>query len=206
MCGRWPVRSPLPAGLLSVPFTPARGADKASYQLLEDVDVVLVQGSGQPPLSHPLWDLASVQVVVWVSAARTRGAGRKNAPEGWRTLTRVFFHARLGGVTDGRFVIGYAMRNDPEVKCSNGVELFPNFLNQIWKPTESGRTTAIPETDTPTENTTRGQLTWGSRLSTFVTGPTVFSKNRWTSRRLTDRELSDALDMPADKFKQAGPE
>ena len=196
--------SPLPIGLTTVPFITSRCADKDSYQLLAEVDAVLVQGSGQLPLAHALWTLPSVQVIVWV-AARTRG-GQRNAPDGWRSFTRVFFHARLGGVTDGRFLVGYAIRSGADVECRNSAELFPNFLAQIWSPTVSGRLVKIPTPDTPSENTTRGLLIWETRASAFVAGPTVFSKANWVTRRLTVRERADALDMPADKFKQSTPE
>jgi hypothetical protein len=48
----------------------------------------------------------------------------------------------------------------------------------------------------------RGLLSWKERHTCFVAGTTVFSQVKWVSRRLTTRELADACDMPADKFKQ----
>ena len=196
--------SPLPIGLTTVPFITSRCADKDRYQLLAEVDAVLVQGSGQPPLSHAMWTLPSVQVIVWV-AARTRG-GRRNAPEGWKSFTRVFFHARLGGVMDGWFLVGYAIRSGADVECQNSAELFPNFYAQIWRPTVSGRAVKIPSPDEPTGNTTQGLLLWATWASAFVAGPMLFSKVNWVKRRLSVRELADAVDMPADKFKQSTPE
>ena len=185
----------------SVPSIATLDVHKDRDPLYQDVDVILVQGKGHPPLGHPLWNLPSVQIVIW-TMANSRG-GRRNAPEGWRCFTRVFFHAKLGGVSDGRFAIGYAVRQDNrEVTWVSRGELFPNFLKQIWRPTESGREVGIPSSDTPTENTTRGLLAWKTRETCYVSGPTVFTQRKWVSRRLTRRELADACDMPADKYKQ----
>ena len=196
--------SPMPAGLVTVPFTSSREADKDRYQLLAQVDAVLVQGSGQPPLDHPLWKLPGLQIVVWTSA-RSRG-GRRSAPVGWTSFTRVFDHARLGGVTDGRFVMGYAIHGGSELACGRSAEPFPNFVRQVWNPTVAGRAVPIPDAGTSSEDTTRGLLTWKTRATAFVAGPTVFSRVNWVTRRLTTRELADTLDMPADKFKDASPE
>ena len=182
-------------------------ASKVDWLGLPCVDVVLIQGASGPSLDHPVWSLVKSDVIVWCNH-RMRG-GRKIAPEGWVPAVRRLDHARLGGVTDGQFMFGYAVRSTSSARVGRSETMFPNYLRQIWNPTENGRLIAIPDEDEKvcgTKVTTRGLLPWKARREVYVCGPTVFSKIKWVSRKLTRRELADAVDLPAVEFKKASAE
>ena len=179
-------------------------ASKVDWLGLPCVDVVLIQGACRPPMDHPVWSVGKVKVIVWCNH-QMRG-GRKTVPKGWLLTVRRLDHAQLGGVTDGRFMFGYATRATSAARVGRSETMFPNYLRQIWNPTESGRLIAIPdeeEVDGTRRVTTRGLLPWQDRRDVYVCGPTVFSKIKWVSRKLTRRELADAVDLPAVEFKKA---
>jgi len=178
-------------------------ASKVNWQLLPLVDAVLVQGRSSPSMDHPVWKLEGVEVIVWCNH-RMRG-GRRVTPDGWSPQLRRLDHARLGGVTDGQFMFGYGVRSTSAVQVGRSETMFPNELRQVWNSTESGRLVSIPsEEDNGSDQvTTRGLLPWKGRREVYVVGPTVFSKLKWVSRRLTKRELADAVDLPAVEFKRA---
>ena len=179
---------------------------KVNWLLLSTVDVVLVQGMAGPPLSHEVWKLPEVNLIVW-SNHRTRG-GRHSVPQGWQLELRRLDHARLGGVTDGKFMFAYAKREANRVLIGRLEAMFPNCLGQVWNPTHGGRPVDIEESSksSPERVTTSGLLPWKSRFDVFVCGPSVFSKEKWVSRKLTPRELADAVDVPAVEFKKASVE
>ena len=198
----WTVGSDmLPGNGTGLPAIP-NVAGKIDSNTLERVDVILVQGLAPPALSDSIWEARHVKAIVWTMGS-TRG-GRRRCPDGWTSVTRRFAHARLGGVTDGWFTIGYAFRGPVRLRpdTSSGSS-FPNFLRQIWKPTSSGRTVPIPGPLDPTENTGLGLLDWKRRDWVQVRGPTVYSKTNWIARKVTRRELVNALDMPADIYEKA---
>ena len=53
-------------------------------------------------------------------------------------------------------------------------------------------------------NTARGLLQWNRRFAK-VKVPTVYSKDKWAERRLTDVELADVLDLPGTLRKRLKP-
>ena len=107
-------------------------------------------------------------------------------------------------------MFGYAKRRPSNgITIGGGEHMFPNCLAQVWNPTESGRWVDIIDSankDSSGRVSTLGLLPWKTRFNVYVCGPTVFSKERWVSRKLTQRELADAVDVPAVEFKKAGSE
>jgi hypothetical protein len=80
----------VPSEWSTVPSISSDTVNKDRDPLFDAVDAILVQGNGHPPLGHAIWQIPSLQAVVWTSP-NSRG-GQRNAPLGWRSFTRLFFH------------------------------------------------------------------------------------------------------------------
>ena len=67
-------------------------------------------------------------------------------------------------------------------------------LRQVVDPTNGGRTVAAP-TEQGLLNSAGGLLDWSRRFAKVIV-PTVYLKDTWAERRLTDVEVADVLDLP----------
>jgi hypothetical protein len=125
--------------------------------------------------------------------------------EEWSCTQYLFDHAKLGGVTTGRFRVNVAYRakdfDKPVLRKYEGV---PAALGHITYPTVgSGKRCVRLTLEIPMlENTGYGLLSWKARFD-HVSVATVYSKTHWTKRILTATELLSALDAPALVSKKA---
>jgi hypothetical protein len=88
---------------------------------------------------HEAWNDESIQMLIWIGSRKIR-KGTK-FPEGWNiSLTRLT-HNAVGGVTDGVFRIGVAVRRKGKLKWKPSEETVMNTLRQVVDPTVGGRRT-----------------------------------------------------------------
>ena len=146
-----------------------------------------------PGKNHAVWQSSTVEGVLWVA----RGQIRTQEVTGWKIRREIVRHNEVGGVTNGMFRVGVAIRQGSTRWRWKPKERFvPNVLCQVLDPCQSGRKVEPPnEEKGPVVNTAIGLLDWGQRFG-FVQAPTVYSKDWWAKRRLTNRELASALDLP----------
>ena len=78
-------------------------------------------------------------------------------------------------------------------------------MSQAIAPTKGGRSVDPPLAvvgSVETMNTARDLLQWKKRFDTKVCLPTIYSKDKYAERRLSDIELADALDLPGTMRKR----
>jgi hypothetical protein len=84
-------------------------------------------------------------------------------------------------------------------------EVVTNTLFQAIDQTIGGKkTTVVESSNMCLRNTAWGLLNWDTCFG-HVEVPTVYSNTHWTRRKLTHKELADALDVPATIGRKAHP-
>jgi hypothetical protein len=108
-------------------------------------------------------------------------------------------HSSLGGVTDAIFSCFLVSKVAEDCEWQLTLKGIKTTLCQAVDPTNGGRTVKVPEVEgnSPDElgNTGKGLLQWHRRFGKVIV-PTVYSKDMWAERRLTDFEMADVLDLP----------
>lgn len=158
---------------------------------LERVHVLVVQGKW-PPKTSRLWLDSGASLIVRVSNTLERGGRR--VPDAWSVKGATIGHEKLGGVTNGRFKIWYAVPPGatlPEWSARKGLS---NTLCQVLKTTEKTRRWVPPPEDGEL-NSGLGLLEWNERHG-LIKAPSVFRKDRWALRLLTPKEKENVLDFP----------
>jgi hypothetical protein len=74
-------------------------------------------------------------------------------------------------------------------------------LRQVVGSTVGGRMCDPPDESKGELNTAGGLVDWKMRRSCWVAVPTVYSKEKWAPRKLTDVELGHVMDLPGDKVE-----
>jgi len=98
------------------------------------VEVVLFEDGTKPSRVDACWTLPSVKLVIWYGGYRD--VNRLMPREEWSCTQYLFGHAKLGGVTTGRFRVNVAYRakdSDKLVLCK--YEGVPAALGHITDPT-----------------------------------------------------------------------
>jgi hypothetical protein len=164
----------------------------SSLLVSDEVDVVLFDEIA-PRVNDPVWNSASVKLVIWSGGTKEHGP-----PESWSLVHWKVAHSELGGVTNGVFHMWAACRSTGRPLPQLQVVGVSATLSHVVSPTQGkGRLVPIPSVDEPTMNTARGLLDWKNRFGTVIV-PTVYSHSHWVRRRLVPSELGAVLDIPAD--------
>jgi hypothetical protein len=175
-------------------YHPAKTTDIEGLLDSKPVDVVVFFNQ-IPGCRHSVWSASNTQTVMWVSTKQLR-KGTKFT-EGWCGTTGQVTHNQVEGVTNGRFWISTAIRTTYKMlSWKQPVKAVSNTLIQVIDQKLSGRQAQIIGGDNYNlENTALGLLNWHTRFGQ-VTVPSVYSKLHWSRRKLSDKELADALDIP----------
>jgi hypothetical protein len=184
-------------------FHEDKETDIAKLLLTKPVDV-FVSFDAVPGCKHPAWSSRTTKAIVWISAKKLRKGSR--FPKGWTVSTSSVSHNKVGGVTTGRYWIGVRVRSDQQlVTWDPTSRAVLNTLIQIIDQKLGGRRTGkIAPSNHCLRNRALGLLQWEHRFENVVV-PTVYSKSHWTRRKLSDKELTDALDIPATIARKAHP-
>jgi hypothetical protein len=165
---------------------------------LEPVDVVLFQGC-KPGHGHSVWTHPEVTTVVWFNQGLR---GEDKLPRGWTLTKKKLSHARAGGVSNAQAIVYVAMQwGARTMQWKQSPDGFANTLQQVVDPTVGGRMCDPPDETKQGENTAAGLVDWKMRRSCWVTVPTVSSKVKWATRKLTSVELGHVMDLPGDKVE-----
>lgn len=166
------------------------------------VDVLLIIGKTAPN-DRAYWERPELKVVMWiVERGKERQGAKANArrwPVGWEIIMSQVGHDEVGGVTNGRFVLGVAIRKGQSMFTFQlEKDRASNSLKQVLNPRERGRlmkgkTELVQNSKT---NTPSGLLDWKRRRGQ-VLAPSVYSTTDLVQRVLTEVELASALDAPA---------
>ena len=206
-----------------------RGVKKQRIQFQESqewsrrlpVDVVFFEGGLSPGPNHPVWNMESVQVVLWIGSRKWAGPPREDLEqEKWSKSVIKISHQYLGGVTDLVSWIHVAERNHglagDEPKCApRFVDYWADFLEDGLKkttmrgvidPTVHGRecksSLDCVRGARPSSSILNRKLNWKrDRLSDHEL-PSVFASTGLVKRRLSSQELAIAMDFPAGLHKR----
>jgi hypothetical protein len=184
-------------------FYEDKETDIAKLLLTKPVDV-FVSFDAVPGCNHPAWSSRTTKAIVWISAKQLRKGSR--FPRGWTVSASSVSHNKVGGVTTGRYWIGVGVRSDQQlVTWDPTSRAVPDTLSQIIDQKLGGRRTGkIAPSNHCLRNTALGLLQWEDRFQNVIV-PTVYSKSHWTPRKLSNKELTDALDIPATIARKANP-
>ena len=185
---------------------------------LEPVEILLLQGS---------WDSLDqrlcangTRLILRCVESRARGSkGAKraklnanaahayitdNLPADWEAGTFNLAHKILGGATNGRFQVEWAR---PNTVPTPGFISPPGFKIKLGNAISSRDSSPweVPEPEEGALNTSKGLLNWKWRTSGVVV-PNPWNKGAWVKRRLTPKELGEALDFPATRTSRLSKE
>jgi hypothetical protein len=160
----------------------------------DPVDVALFDGC-RPGVNSPVWAVPEIRCLIWFHSSTPRFV----APKGWVIESHALSHSMLGGVTNGAFLCRIARRiESPTLVWPVNPLAVTSFLHQVVDPTIGGPLSKLePEYERRELNTASGHLNWKQRFGKVLV-PTVYSKEKWATRRLHPKELLSALDVPAD--------
>ncbi|KAI2508968.1 hypothetical protein MHU86_5463 [Fragilaria crotonensis] len=179
-------------------------AKASTVTLAKDSPVDVLIFEGKPPKSDDLvWEAIEVRRIAWIDDTG-RGRFRWDNKVGWRIHRRSISHAAIGGVTDGIFSVFLASRVEEDVGWCIPATGVRATLSRVVDPTKGGRAVDPPVATTGSveaRNTARGLLEWKKRFDK-VCVPTVYSKDKWAVRKLSDTELVDVLDLPGTMRKR----
>jgi hypothetical protein len=160
------------------------------------VDVVFFEKT-YPGRDHAVWTAPQLKAVVW-----TKGHWAARAPNGWQAYTETFAHSDLGGVTTGRFLVHMALCTETTYGPPPEPVGVAATLRQVLDPMVVGGKRATEVSPSKAYNTAGGLLLWKQRHG-LVTAPTVYPARPYVQRRLEDKELLLALDVPGTRIKGA---
>ena len=160
-----------------------------------------------PGPQHPVWDIPSLQIVVWWKSRPTAGPP---TDQGWSTTRMRMDHGLLGGVTtriDWVYIASKPAPGEQEGTSfdnwwDGAIESGLRFtsVRGIIDHTLHGRVKAVDNEVTSLMNR---KMDWKRDKTAVHVLPSVFSPTGLVSRRLGVRELSLALDFPAIMSKHA---
>ena len=179
-----------------LPNDPPWYQETVDAEQLPPVDTVLVQGRW-PERSSAIWKMKELRLVLRFSSERRRG-GRMNRtlPSEWKCTTLVLRHDVLGGVSNASSRLYCANRIAEEEITLESPKGLPTNLCQVLQPATELKVfkwVAIPEEGST--NTGKGLLNWKDRFDEVV-APSVYSKAKWVSRKMTMNEAASVLDFP----------
>lgn len=163
--------------------------------------VVLADSCVLPGADSPFWT-GRVDTVVWQAF---RGEKVPQCPDGWMECSRRVWHPRVGGVVDGKWMLGIWVQHRPTGapvipprpsrvlltvmdSCNGGVE--------VDAPTGGGTEAAGRVVRLrPGTYSTSGLFPLLSPPARFIT-PSVYSKTGFVKRALTAEEMAAAWDLP----------
>jgi len=157
------------------------------------VEVLIFLGQFPGP---SVWKLTSPQLIIWVVSSRLEK--RMTYPPAWNIECFPVSHDAIGGVTNGCFDVHVATRRGSDHSFRWSPPQFTNPLNQVLDPTLQGQQVAKAGFREGTINTPSGLLQWTKRSHRIVVAPTVYSDTHFVRRKLSTKELANALDVPAD--------
>ena len=176
----------------------------SAARLAQDNPVDILIFEGRPPKSDdPVWDTVELKRLVWIDDTG-RGRFKCGKKEGWRVHRRSISHAEIGGVTDAMFSVFLASRMEPDSEWTIPASGVRATLSRVVDPTKGGKSVDPPvvgKGSVEALNTALGLLQWKRRFDR-VCVPTVYSKDKWALRRLSDVELADVLDLPGTMRKR----
>jgi hypothetical protein len=106
------------------------------------------------------------------------------------------------GVSNAQAIVYVAMRwGARTMQWKPSLDGFANTLQQVADPSFGGRMCDPPDEMKQGEKTAAGLVDWKTRRSCWVTVPTVYSKDKWATRKLTCVELGRVMDLPGDKVE-----
>ena len=183
--------APVARGKSDPPWVPTNKLDSSDMNWAAPDQVIVFDGNG-PPSQDAVWRSRATRIA-WIDATG-RGKARVPRNAGWHTFRRSISHAALGGVTNAIFSCFLVSRVEEDSDWRLIATGIRATLRQVVDPTNGGRTVSAP-VEQGLLNSAGGLLDW-SRRFTKVVVPTVYSKDMWAERRLTDVELADVLDLP----------
>ena len=158
------------------------------------IDVLLAVGVKR--LAPAVFDSATLKLVIWVTHSGVQHPLPRTPPD-FSVVSLQILHSDLGGVTDGTFrALVYQRQSVPVSFRWNAVRV-SNTLQQILDPTISGRKVPRATFGEGILNSPLGLLQWSKRRGRIY-APSVFGSDFWIHRVLTNKELANALDVPAD--------
>jgi hypothetical protein len=190
------VEAPVAKSDRDPPWIPKHKLFSSDMDWSRQDQVVIYEGHG-PLFGDAIWTSGAMRVA-WIDLT---GRGRARVPKGfgWCVYRRAVKHSSLGGVTDAIFSCFLVSKVAEDCEWQLTLKGIKTTLCQAVDPTNGGRTVKVPEVEgnSPDElgNTGKGLLQWHRRFGKVIV-PTVYSKDMWAERRLTDFEMADVLDLP----------
>ena len=191
-----------------IPSDPTWQPLSANPAVQVPVEIVLIQGSWDS-LDQNLFVNGTRLILRCVesSARGSKGAKRvktntnashsyitDNLPADWEAGTFNLAHKILGGATNGRFQVEWARPNNVPTPCFRSPPGCRSKLANVISARES-TPWEVPEPEDDALNTSKGLLNWKRRTNEVVM-PNPWNRGAWMKRRLTPKELGEALDFP----------